>query len=127
MAEIPTYRYSDISLHPEYVSSSIVLDEKSINQNIILILMTPVRAAWFDPAIGSAIIPLLFEPIDDVTAFRLQQEILKVLERNGELRIVITGVRVLANPDAQDFYVTLGYEIPGLDGRKIEFNFNLSA
>lgn len=125
MATVKTYRYSDINLNAGRLPNALVYEEDAINQNILLIIMTPIRAAWFDPGIGCIIMQLLFDPIDDLTAFKIQKEILTILPRHGELRVKVTSCRVLANPDAQDYYVDIGYEAPGLDGRKIHFVFNM--
>lgn len=125
MANVPTYKYSDINLNAGTGSSALVYDEASINQNILLILLTPIKAAWFDPGIGCIIPMILFDPIDDLSANKIQREIMTVLPRHGELRVQITSCRVLANPDAQDYYVDIGYIAPGLDGRKINFIFNM--
>lgn len=127
MTAIKNYTYSDVNLWAgSYTNSALVFDEKSVEQNIMLILMTPLRSAWFDPGIGSNILTYLFDPIDDLTALKMKREITSVLPRNGETRVNFTSVEVMANPDAGDYYLRIGYEAPGLDYKKFSFDFTLS-
>lgn len=126
MATTKTYRYSDINLFAGQTPTDIVTDEASVNQNILLILMTPIRSAWFDPTIGSNIPQYLFEPLDELTARKIQNEATRLLVRNGETRVQFTNVQVLVNYDTQDFYVKIEYIAPDLDSRKIVFDFNIS-
>lgn len=127
MTALKNYTYSDINLWAGSVSDgAFVYDEKSVEQNIMMILMTPIRSAWFDPGIGSSILEYLFEPVDDLTAMKMKREITRVLPRNGETRVNFTSVEVMANPDANDYYLRIGYEAPGLDYKKFSFDFTLS-
>lgn len=127
MSDIKNYTYSDINLWAGSVSNNaLVFDEKSVEQNIMLILMTPVRSAWFDPGIGSNILTYLFDPIDDLTAMKIRREITTVLPRNGESRVNFTSVEVMANPEENHYYIRIGYEAPGLDYEKFSFDFTLS-
>lgn len=126
MAEIKSYTYSDINLLAQTGSSALVYDEDAVNQNILLILLTPVGSMWFDPTPGSAILPLLFEPVDDVTAYKIQKEISTLLTRNGETRVIFQSVNVLANVNRGDYYIVIQYYAPELDGKLISFDFNLS-
>lgn len=125
MATVKTYRYSDINLQAGRLPNALVYEEDAINQNILLIIFTAIGSAWFDPGIGCIIPQLLFDPIDDLSAMKIQREIMTILPRHSETRVVVTSCVVLANPDAQDYYVDIGYTAPGLDGRKIHFVFNM--
>lgn len=127
MTALKNYTYSDINLWAGSVSDgAFVYDEKSVEQNIMMIFMTPIRSAWFDPGIGSSILEYLFDPIDDLTALKMKREITRVLPRNGETRVNFTTVEVMANPDVGDYYIRIGYEAPGLDYKKFSFDFTLS-
>lgn len=127
MSTLKNYTYSDINLWAGTVSdSAFVTDEKSVEQNIMMIFMTPIRSAWFDPAIGSSILEYLFDPIDDLTAMKMKREMTRVLPRNGETRVNFTTVEVMANPAQNDYYIRIGYEAPGLDYKKFSFDFTLS-
>ena len=125
MAEIKTYRYSDISLFPAYNQNSLVFDIDSINQNILMIIMTPIGAGWFDPSIGCLIVEYLFDPVDDLGADRIKDEILSVLPRNFETRVVITGCVVVPMPEENLYYVSIQYDVPTLSQKKVVFNFNI--
>lgn len=125
--DIKNYIYSDVNLWPGVVSNSaLVFDEKAVEQNIMMLLMTPVKSAWFDPAIGTTIDTLLFDPVDDITSQKMRREIMTVLPRNGETRLVFTSVEVMPDPENNDFYIRIAYEVPGLDYKKFSFDFTLS-
>lgn len=126
MASVKTYTFSDVSLYATATQNALIFDEHSINQNILLILMTPIRSAWFNPTIGSMIPTFLFEPVDDFTSQKIRSEILTVLPRNMETRVVVEGCVVLPDPDRNNFYISITYNIPALDSKKIIFNFNLA-
>ena len=122
---VQSYKYSDINLYAGQSPTALVYDEASVNQNILLILMTPIRACWFEPELGNNLTAYLFDPIDDLTALKMQKEIINVLSRNGELRVQIYDVQVSARPNEQDYYIKIVYNAPGLDANQIVFDFNL--
>jgi phage baseplate assembly protein W len=126
MAEVKTYTYSDISLYAGITQNALVFDEDSINQNILLILMTPIRSAWFNPTIGCMVMEYLFDPLDAFTAQKIRSEIMNVLPRNLETRVQITGVDVIPDFDNQNYYISIQYNVPSMDASKIVFNFNLA-
>jgi phage baseplate assembly protein W len=120
-----TYRYSDVSLYAQQTQNALVFDEDSVNQNILMILATPIRSAWFNPSIGCLIPEYLFDPVDEITADKIKDEITSVLPRNMETRVIVTGCLVVPMPDDGLFYVTIQYDAPDLNKTKIVFNFNL--
>ena len=122
-----TIRYSDISLFAQQTGNVLVYNETSVNQNIALILMTPIRTCWFMPNLGCMIPTYLFDPIDEVTALKIQREAKEVLRRNGELRITVRNVRVDADIENQQYNVTIEYSAPQLNTELITFNFNMAA
>ncbi|MND37650.1 hypothetical protein D3C80_283410 [compost metagenome] len=125
MVERSTYIFSDISLEPNQTQSALVYDTDAINQNLLMIFLSPPRTAWFDPMIGSLILTFLFDPVDDFQADKIRDEIMSVLPRNGETRVVITGCVVAPIPDDQIYYVSIQYDVPQLNAKDIVFNFNL--
>lgn len=125
MVERSTYIFSDISLEPNQTQSALVYDTDAINQNLLMIFLSPPRTAWFDPMIGSLILTFLFDPVDDFQADKIRDEIMSVLPRNGETRVVITGCVVAPIPDEQIYYVSIQYDVPQLNAKDIVFNFNL--
>ena len=80
--------YSDINLWVGKFSNDLIVhDYDAINQNIFLIVTTPIRSKWFDPFLGSNIPKYLFEPMDDITASDIKTEIGTLLTRNLEYRV----------------------------------------
>ena len=105
--------------------NTLVLDADAINQNIILILTTPIRSKWFRPRLGSNIPNYLFDPVDHVTADAIKLEAQTVLSRNGELRVTVTDVEVIPNPEEQYYFVSVKYTSQYLNPSEVTFNFNL--
>lgn len=119
--------YSDVNLFTGTQDpNTLVLDVDAVNQNILMIITTPVRSKWFRPRIGSNIPLYLFDPVDDHTAQRIRTEILTLFPRNGEYRFTVENVIVIPVPDEQYHYVSMTYSSPYLDPSRVEFNFNLA-
>lgn len=118
--------YSDINLFlGEKSPNTLVTDADAVNQNILMAVTTPIRSKWFRPRLGSNIPNYLFDPVDQITASKIQQEIMTLLPRNGEYRVVIESATVIAVPDEQLYYVSITYSSPFLDPNRVVFNFNL--
>jgi Phage baseplate assembly protein W len=119
--------YSDINLYVgTHSNKELVYNEDSINQNIFLIITTPIRSKWFRIRYGSNIPAYLFEPMDDMTASRIRTEIRTLLSRNDELRVTITKVNVYPNYTLQAYGVEVYYTAPNLDGKPVLFQFALN-
>lgn len=103
-------QFSDINLYVTRISSKeLVYGYEAINQNIFLIVLTPIRSKWFRVHLGSNIPKYLFEPMDDLTSARIRSEIKTLLERNGEPRVVINAVRVTPDYAQQMYIVEISY------------------
>lgn len=119
--------YSDINLYVgTFSNKELVYDTDSINQNIFLIITTPIRSKWFRVRYGSNIPAYLFEPMDDMTSNRIQREIKTLLSRNDELRVTIESVKVIPNYSVQVYAVEIIYSAPNLDGKPVIFQFGLN-
>lgn len=119
--------YSDINLFTGSADKrSLVTQIDSINQNILVLLDTPVKSKWWRPRIGSNIDKFLFEPMDNLTASKIRSDIHSALETNGETRVEIQTVEVLPNTEEQYYYVELWYDVPTLNVNNVQFIFNLS-
>lgn len=119
--------YSDINLYVgRFSNKELVFDEDAINQNIFLIITTPIRSKWFRIRYGSNIPAYLFEPMDDMTARAIRQEISTLLSRNSELRVKIESVLVVPNYTSQMYAVEIIYTAPNINGEPIVFQFGLN-
>ncbi len=119
--------YSDINLWVGKFSNDLIVhDYDAINQNIFLIVTTPIRSKWFDPFLGSNIPKYLFEPLDDITASDIKTEIGTLLTRNLEYRVKIENVRVIPNYDMQVYGVEVNYVCDELSDASNQFQFALN-
>ena len=119
--------YSDINLYVgRFSNKELVFDEDAINQNIFLIITTPIRSKRFRIRYGSNIPAYLFEPMDDMTARAIRQEISTLLSRNSELRVKIESVLVVPNYTSQMYAVEIIYTAPNINGEPIVFQFGLN-
>lgn len=116
--------FSDINFRMGSSREELVLDAASINQNIIAIFETQPGSKWFRPEVGSLVDRYLFEPIDEITADKIQTEMSTVLEQNGEFRVFFNEVIVIPDPPNAQYYVKITYSVPALQNQ-FSFNFNL--
>jgi len=109
--------YSDIDWNLERETTNdikVVEDATSINQSIKNILLTNRGEVFFDPLFGSGIRQLLFEKMDVVTEYLLEQEINYAIE-NYEPRIKINNIDIESNYDTLVYSVSIEYIIIKLD------------
>lgn len=125
MRESPLY--SDVNLYVgRFSNKELVYGTDAINQNIFLIITTPIRSKWFRIRYGSNIPQYLFEPMDEMTSNRIRREIQTLLSRNEELRVTIESVQVVPNYQANVYAVEIVYVAPNIDGKRVEFQFGLN-
>ncbi len=118
--------FSDVGLTAGTSSTyELVQDEASINQNIMMIVSTPVRSKWWRPEIGANLNTYLFEPIDDITSSKIQTELSSILDSNLENRVVFQKIEVIPDVSNQNYYVEVIYTIPALQGKLVNFAFTL--
>tara|TARA_B100000131_G_scaffold320822_1_gene369927 strand:- start:16216 stop:16629 length:414 start_codon:yes stop_codon:yes gene_type:complete len=89
-----------------------VKNENAIKQSIRNLMLTNFGDRPFQPAIGSRIKGLLFEPFDVFLAEEMRTEIRNVIERL-EPRVELTDVRVQADEDVNELNIALDYRITG--------------
>lgn len=121
------HKYSDINLWVGRFSNDLILyDYDAINQNIFLIITTPIRSKWFDVYLGSNIPKYLFEPMDNITARDIRSEIFTLLSRNLETRVVINSVQVVPHPEEQVYVVEIEYTVEEIAETSTTFRFALN-
>lgn len=118
--------FSDVNLYAGKTQSELVRNADSLNQNIACIFETPRKSKWFRPRLGCDVGKHLFEPIDDVTAGRIQYDMERALTDNGEYRIVFDQIVVIPDPQNDQYFVNIQYRAPELEARQFTFQFNLS-
>ncbi len=123
----PAPIYSDINLWVGRFSNDVmVYDYDAINQNIFLIITTPIRSKWFDIYLGSNIPKYLFEPMDATTAGDIRSEIATLLTRNGERRVQLLNVSVTPNYVEQAYACEVTYLAPSIGDQPYTFRFGLN-
>jgi phage baseplate assembly protein W len=120
-------QFSDVNLYVARLSNKeLVFGYDAINQNIFLIVLTPIRSKWFRPRLGSNVPAYLFEPMDDLTASRIRGEIQTLLERNFENRVKINAVRVTPDYTNQLYVVEISYVAVNLSNEPYILRFGLN-
>lgn len=102
--------YSDLDLTFRKVPStgdvSMKYDEQAVIRSIRNLLSTNLYEKLFQPTIGSTLNKLLFEPITQLTASLIEDEIVRMIN-NYEPRATISQLFVTAAPDSNQFNVSL--------------------
>jgi len=88
-------------------------DSRSIKSSLQNLFSTSYGERLFQPQIGNSLRSLLFEPIDSITTFEVRDRILETI-RKYEPRISNVIVDVVANPNQNQYEVTVEYTIQAL-------------
>jgi phage baseplate assembly protein W len=104
--------YSDLDLnfskHPVTKDVSLKTNEYAIAGAIRNIVMTNFGERRFSSRFGSDVFSQLFEPLDDMTAMNIKEEIITSLT-NYEPRAKIDFVNVVPNIEENGFNVTIRF------------------
>jgi phage baseplate assembly protein W len=104
--------YSDLDIkfskHPVTKDVAIKTNEYAIISAVRNIIMTNFGERRFTPKFGSDVLSQLFEPLDDMTAMNIKEEIITSLT-NYEPRVKIDYVNVVPNFDLDGFNVTIRF------------------
>ena len=104
--------YSDLDLkfskHPVTKDVTIKTNEYAIAASVRNIIMTNFGERRFSPKFGSDVVSQLFEPLDDMTAMNIKEEIMTSLT-NYEPRVKIDFVNVVPNFSLDGFDVTIKF------------------
>jgi len=109
--------FRDISLsftrHPVTNDITILRNEDAIKKSVINLARTRLNERFFNDLLGTSIEDSMFELNDsDISSF-LEEEITTLLN-NFEPRIKLTNVYVDSQPDSNDLYIRIEYDITGL-------------
>jgi phage baseplate assembly protein W len=80
------------------------------------ILITPKRTYQFDPAYGSNLYKMIFEPSDEITAAKITNEVVNTLSLYDD-RAIIKDINVLFSTNLKGFNVTIDVEYRGEKGQ----------
>ena len=120
--------YSDLDLTfnrvPGTKDIAMKYDEQAVIRSIRNLLSTSLYERLFQPDIGSSLNKLLFEPVTEITASLIEDEIVRMIY-NYEPRAAVSQIFVTANPDGNDFNVSL-YVLIGNQTTPTAFNLLLT-
>ncbi len=106
--------YSDIDFtftkKPVTADVALSFDSKAVIRSIRNLLSTRKYERPFDPDLGSNIDALLFENFSPLVANLIEKEVIDTIN-NYEPRALIDSVRVSANPDSNQYDVTITFYI----------------
>ena len=126
---MPSFQtFKDLSVtfkkHPVTDDLIVVKDKAAIAQAIQNLLFTRIGERVFQPNLGSRLLNILFEPLDNATAALISLEIRQVLERY-EPRIGVNSVIAYPDSDENGFQVELSYSIVGRQDTPVAVEFFL--
>lgn len=102
--------YSDLDLTFNMVPGTrdiaLKFDEQAVIRSVRNLLSTNIYERPFQPDIGSTLNNLLFEPVTEITATLIEEEISRMIF-NYEPRATISQLAVTAKPDDNAFNVSL--------------------
>lgn len=87
-----------------------MLNIAAISNSLVNIFETFQGGRRMLPDFALPIYGILFEPVDEITSYKLGELILSAVER-WESRIIVDNVEVLARPDQNEYRVNLEYRI----------------
>jgi len=97
---------TNFDLNPITDELSRVTNEEAVKMSIRNLILTNPGERPYEPTIGAGIKKILFEPMDDITAIALTNEITTTI-KNYEPRASLEDVSITANEIDQSYYVNI--------------------
>ena len=99
-------------------------NETAIARSIRNLILTTPGERPFNPELGSQVSQLLFEPIDDITTQALKEQIENTIN-NFEPRVRLRQVVCKPNYDADEYDISIRYDIVGIEANSQQLSFAL--
>jgi len=99
-------------------------NENAIARSIRNLILTEPGERPFNPVLGSRVYSLLFETLDNQTAFAIKSEIINTI-KNFEPRVTLNKVEVTPDFENNELHVSIRYNIVGIDVPGQELSFAL--
>lgn len=100
----------DFSPHPKTGDITILKNNLSIQNSIKNLLQTKFGEILFNPDIGSGIKFSLFDPIDNITHYKIKQQISSTLTA-FEPRVSLENVELVDDPKNNGIYVYIYFSV----------------
>ena len=122
--------FKDLSVvfkkHPVTDDLVTVKDKVAIAQSISNLLQTNNGERPFNPALGSNVYNLLFEPVDRITAAAIRSEIRDTI-LNFEPRVKLQDVNVSTTSDDLGYNITVSFSVIGINVPPQELSLSLES
>lgn len=119
--------YSDINAYTP-TKRPILVDVEAVYQSLINILNTPTGVRFFNPEFGSDIEPLLFEPVDDITAMEIRHNLVLAVQRwDPRLELDYNKTQIIPSEDQNRYDVLLAFILRGVSKEIFEFKGGLES
>ena len=99
-------------------------NETAIARSLRNLVLTERGERPFAPNLGCGVNALLFENMDSVTTSVVRDEIIQVID-NYEPRVSLIDVKVDADTDGNELFITIQYQVIGAEIRPQELTFAL--
>ena len=99
-------------------------NETAIARSLRNLVLTERGERPFAPNLGCGVNALLFENMDSVTTSVVRDEIIQVID-NYEPRVSLIDVKVDADTDENELFITIQYQVIGAEIRPQELTFAL--
>jgi len=114
---VPTFQtFKDLSIafkpHPVTGDVATKKDVSAIRQSLLNLLYTRRGERLFDSQLGTNLINLLFEPLSEITAGLIRDEIIDVIT-SYEPRVSIKSIEVSTNQSLDGFDVRIDFIVVG--------------
>ena len=117
--------YSSLNQY-DTTKKPIISDLAAIYQSIENILMTSPGERLFNPEFGSDIEELLFEPLDEDTTIKIENELIRAIGRwEGRIRILNNLTTVVPNYQTNSYDIKVVFEINGIDNQVFNYDASL--
>ena len=99
-------------------------NETAIARSLRNLVLTERGERPFQPNLGCGVNALLFENMDSVTTSVVRDEIIQTID-NYEPRVSLIDVKVDADTDGNELFITIQYQVIGAEIRPQELTFAL--
>ncbi len=124
-----TYRDLDVSFQINPITKDIDVsdDYSAIENGIYNLFLFKQGERIINPEFGNSLYKYLYEPINELTANKIGNEIYSMFDR-WEPRVKINDIKITMDMDRNTYYIAILYSIPSLAGNvpKI-FNVAINA